>query len=85
MTGRGRKRVNPNGISDLLCNYRLAKPSVAEDGADRTNLLHLENGVKEADIRIVQLDASKLSMEIANTLVKSVNVVQRQVLSLLQN
>lgn len=41
---------------------------------NRTNLLHLENGVKEADIRIVQLDASKLSMEIANTLVKSVNV-----------
>lgn len=40
----------------------------------RTNLLHLENGVKEADIRIVQLDASKLSMELANTLVKSVNV-----------
>lgn len=41
---------------------------------NRTNLLHLENGVKEADVRIVQLDASKLSMEIANTLVKSVNV-----------
>ena len=41
---------------------------------NRTNLLHLENGVKEADIRIVQLDASKLSMEIANTLVKSVKV-----------
>lgn len=41
---------------------------------NRTNLLHLENGVKEADIRIVQMDASKLSMEIANTLVKSVNV-----------
>jgi hypothetical protein len=41
---------------------------------NRTNLLHLENDVKEADIRIVQLDASKLSMEIANTLVKSVNV-----------
>lgn len=41
---------------------------------NRTNLLHLENGVKEADIRIVQLDASKLSMKIANTLVKSVNV-----------
>ena len=41
---------------------------------NRTNLLHLENGVKEADIRIVQLDDSKLSMEIANTLVKSVNV-----------
>lgn len=41
---------------------------------NRTNLLHLENGVKEADIRIVQLDASKLSMDIANTLVKSVNV-----------
>ena len=41
---------------------------------NRTNLLHLENGVKEADIKIVQLDASKLSMEIANTLVKSVNV-----------
>lgn len=41
---------------------------------NRTNLLHLENGVKEADIRIVQLDASKLSVDIANTLVKSVNV-----------
>ena len=41
---------------------------------NRTNLLHLENGVKEADIRIVQLDASKLSMDIANTLVKSVNI-----------
>lgn len=41
---------------------------------NRTNLLHLENGVKEADNRIVQLDALKLSMEIANTLVKSVNV-----------
>lgn len=40
----------------------------------RKNLLNMENGIKEADTRIVQLDASKLSMEIANTLVKSVNV-----------
>ena len=40
----------------------------------RMNLLHLENGVKEADLRIVQLDASKLSVEIANLLVKTVNV-----------
>lgn len=40
----------------------------------RKNLLHLENGVKEADLRIVQLDASKLSVEIANLLVKTVNV-----------
>ena len=41
---------------------------------NRKNLLNMENGIKEADTRIVQLDASKLSMEIANTLVKSVNV-----------
>lgn len=41
---------------------------------NRKNLLHLENGVKEADNRIVQLDSSKLSMEIANLLVKTVNV-----------
>lgn len=41
---------------------------------NRKNLLNMENGIKEVDTRIVQLDASKLSMEIANTLVKSVNV-----------
>lgn len=41
---------------------------------NRTNLLHIENGIKEADVRIVQLDASKLSTAIANTLVRSVDV-----------
>ena len=39
---------------------------------NRTNLLHVENGVKEADNRIVQLDAKKTDLSVANTLVKSV-------------
>ena len=39
---------------------------------NRTNLLHVENGIKEADIRIVQLDANKTDLSVANKLVRSV-------------
>lgn len=41
---------------------------------NRTNLLHAENGIKEADRRIVELDNIKLNVETANTMVKSVSV-----------
>lgn len=40
----------------------------------RTNLLHLENGVKEADTRIVQLDVKKAEQAVVNGLVKDVTL-----------
>lgn len=39
---------------------------------NRTNLLHAENGIKEADNRIVQLDNRKAELSLVNTLVKNV-------------
>lgn len=41
---------------------------------NRKNLLHIENGIKEADNRIVHLDAKKADLSLVNTLVKSVVV-----------
>lgn len=41
---------------------------------NRTNLLHSENGIKEADNRIVQLDANKADKSAINTLVKDVSL-----------
>lgn len=41
---------------------------------NRKNLLHAEMGIKEADNRIVQLDAKKAEQAVANLLVKSVTV-----------
>lgn len=41
---------------------------------NRTNLLHVENGIKEADNRIVQLDAKKAELSLVNTLVRSIVV-----------
>lgn len=41
---------------------------------NRTNLLHLETGVKEADTRIVQLDAKKAEQAVVNAMVKDVNL-----------
>ena len=38
----------------------------------RRNLLKLENGVKEADNRLVQLDAKKAELATLNTMVKDV-------------
>lgn len=38
----------------------------------RRNLLHLETGVKEADTRIVQLDAKKAEQAVVNAMVKDV-------------
>lgn len=39
---------------------------------NRTNLLHAENGIKEADNRIVQLDAKKAEQAVVNVMVKDV-------------
>lgn len=41
---------------------------------NRTNLIHAENGIKEADNRIVQLDANKADKSMVNTMVKDVSV-----------
>lgn len=41
---------------------------------NRTNLLHMENGIKEADNRIVQLDANKAEKSTINSLVKDVTL-----------
>lgn len=41
---------------------------------NRTNLLHVENGIKEADNRIIHLDTEKLEKAEANLMVKSVVV-----------
>lgn len=41
---------------------------------NRTNLVHAENGIKEADTRIVQLDAIKANLSVVNTLVKDVSM-----------
>lgn len=41
---------------------------------NRTNLLKMENGIKEADNRIVQLDASKADKSALNTMVKDVTL-----------
>lgn len=41
---------------------------------NRTNLLHAENGIKEADNRIIHLDNEKLEKSEANLMVKSVVV-----------
>lgn len=41
---------------------------------NKTHLLHMENGIKEGDNRIVLLDAKKLDVATANLMVKSVVV-----------
>jgi cell wall-associated NlpC family hydrolase len=41
---------------------------------NRKNLLHAENGIKEADNRIVQLDANKADKSLVNTMVKDVSM-----------
>ncbi|MTK08461.1 MAG: hypothetical protein F8N38_15425 [Hungatella sp.] len=41
---------------------------------NRTNLLHMENGIKEADNRIVQIDANKADKSALNTMVKDVTL-----------
>lgn len=41
---------------------------------NRTNLLHAENGIKEADTRIVQLDAKKAEQAVVNAMVKDVTL-----------
>ncbi|MDR2022120.1 MAG: hypothetical protein LBQ71_02440 [Hungatella sp.] len=41
---------------------------------NRTNLIHAENGIKEADNRIVQLDAKKAEQSLVNTMVKDVSM-----------
>lgn len=41
---------------------------------NRTNLLHAENGIKEADNRIVDLDARKAEMATVNAMVKDVSL-----------
>lgn len=41
---------------------------------NRTRLLHMENGIKEADNRIVQLDALKVDKSLVNALVKDISV-----------
>lgn len=45
-----------------------------ETPINRTNLLKIENGIKEADNRIVQLDAKKAEQAIVNTLVKEITL-----------
>lgn len=40
----------------------------------RKNLLHLETGMKEADNRIVQLDAKKVEQSVVNAMVKDVTL-----------
>ena len=41
---------------------------------NRTHLLHIENGIKEADNRIVQIDANKADKSTINALVKDVTL-----------
>lgn len=41
---------------------------------NRTHLLKIENGIKEADNRIVQIDANKADQSIVNTMVKDVTL-----------
>ncbi len=41
---------------------------------NRTNLLKMENGIKEADNRIVQIDANKADKSALNTMVKDVTL-----------
>lgn len=41
---------------------------------NRTNLLHMENGIKEGDNRLVQMDANKADKSTINTLVKDVSM-----------
>lgn len=41
---------------------------------NRTNLIHAENGIKEADNRIVQLDANKADKSMVNMMVKDITV-----------
>lgn len=41
---------------------------------NRTNLLHAENGIKEADNRIVQIDAKKAEQAVVNAMVKDVSM-----------
>ncbi|ASN70302.1 hypothetical protein 10S9_48 [uncultured Caudovirales phage] len=41
---------------------------------NRTNLIHAENGIKEADNRIVQMDANKADKSTINTMVKDVSM-----------
>lgn len=45
-----------------------------ETPINRTNLLKIENGIKEADNRIVQLDAKKAEQSLVNTLVKEITL-----------
>ena len=45
-----------------------------ETPINRTNLLKIENGIKEADKRIVQLDAKKAEQSLVNTLVKQITL-----------
>jgi len=45
-----------------------------ETPINRTNLLKIENGIKEADNRIVQLDAKKAEQALVNTLVKEITL-----------
>ncbi len=41
---------------------------------NRTHLLKMENGIKEGDNRLVQMDASKADKSLVNTLVKDITV-----------
>lgn len=41
---------------------------------NRTNLLKMENGIKEADNRLVQMDANKADKSMVNALVKDITV-----------
>lgn len=43
-----------------------------ETPINRTNLLKIENGIKEADNRIVQIDAKKAELSLVNTMVKEI-------------
>ncbi|WP_312432800.1 collagen-like triple helix repeat-containing protein [Lacrimispora sp.] len=45
-----------------------------ETPINRTNLLKIENGIKEADNRIVQIDAKKAELSLVNTLVKEITL-----------
>jgi len=45
-----------------------------ETPINRTNLLKIENGIKEADNRIVQLDAKKAEQSLVNSMVKDVSL-----------
>lgn len=45
-----------------------------ETPINRTNLLKIENGIKEADNRIVQIDAKKAELSLVNTLVREITL-----------